>query len=259
METDMHLPSSQTHGDGKLDQLLAQRTALEMEAQVISEELQSLPCGIKGSLVDAEGFPLAGIDIYNVRTKRQRLACIQTDYKEVMSALESEVMRLHQEKAAELPPKPPGRTTERPENERRSTNEYHLEELPTLEGRNAGDSSLQQDIAEQVFAAPCPANGWATLKPFALIDEVFSGSPACDAGIQVGDKLIKFGSADHTNNRGLMALVDVVSSSVGLPVELVIERSGEAGSSRRLEVTLTPHQWQGRGLVGCHFQPIQSL
>ncbi|CAM9804253.1 unnamed protein product [Heterosigma akashiwo] len=225
----MHLPSSQTHGDGKLDQLLAQRTALEMEAQVISEELQSLPCGIKGSLVDAEGFPLAGIDIYNVRTKRQRLACIQTDYKEVMSALESEVMRLHQEKAAELPPKPPGRTTERPENERR------------------------------IFAAPCPANGWATLKPFALIDEVFSGSPACDAGIQVGDKLIKFGSADHTNNRGLMALVDVVSSSVGLPVELVIERSGEAGSSRRLEVTLTPHQWQGRGLVGCHFQPIQSL
>lgn len=58
--------------------LQAQRDALEMEASAIASELKSpgangeAPVGVKGPLVDSDGFPLAGFDLFNVREKRHR-------------------------------------------------------------------------------------------------------------------------------------------------------------------------------------------
>lgn len=58
--------------------LQAQRDALEIEAAAIASELKSPgangepPVGVKGSLVDSDGFPLAGFDLINVREKRHR-------------------------------------------------------------------------------------------------------------------------------------------------------------------------------------------
>ncbi len=64
----------------KKDLLLleAQRDALELEADAIASELNSPgangepPVGVKGPLVDSDGYPLAGVDLLNVRTKRHR-------------------------------------------------------------------------------------------------------------------------------------------------------------------------------------------
>lgn len=58
--------------------LQAQRDALEMEAAAIASELKSpgangeAPVGVKGSLVDSDGFPLAGFNLFHVREKRHR-------------------------------------------------------------------------------------------------------------------------------------------------------------------------------------------
>lgn len=58
--------------------LQAQRDALEIEASAIASELKlpgangEPPAGVKGSLVDSDGFPLAGFDLFNVREKRHR-------------------------------------------------------------------------------------------------------------------------------------------------------------------------------------------
>lgn len=58
--------------------LEAQRDALELEADAIASELKSpgangeAPVGSKGPLVDSDGFPLAGFDLFNVREKRHR-------------------------------------------------------------------------------------------------------------------------------------------------------------------------------------------
>ena len=58
--------------------LQARRDALELEANSIASELNSPgvngepPVGVKGSLVDSDGFPLAGFDLFNVREKRRR-------------------------------------------------------------------------------------------------------------------------------------------------------------------------------------------
>ncbi|CAN0473219.1 unnamed protein product, partial [Ectocarpus sp. 8 AP-2014] len=49
--------------------LQAQRDALELEADAIASELKSpgangeAPVGVKGALVDSDGFPLAGFDL----------------------------------------------------------------------------------------------------------------------------------------------------------------------------------------------------
>lgn len=62
----------------ELMMLQAQRDALETEASAIAGELNSPgpdgepPVGVKGRLVDSDGFPLAGFDLFNVREKRHR-------------------------------------------------------------------------------------------------------------------------------------------------------------------------------------------
>jgi Nas2 N_terminal domain len=89
-----------------LNLLMAQRDALETEAFAINEDLTSPgpngepAAGLKDSLVDAEGFPRADIDVYAVRNKRHRLSVINTDHKAVMKQIEAELRNLHSQ---ELP------------------------------------------------------------------------------------------------------------------------------------------------------------
>lgn len=40
-------------------------------------------------LVDAEGFPINSIDIYQVRHARNRIICLQNDHKAIMQQIES--------------------------------------------------------------------------------------------------------------------------------------------------------------------------
>ena len=52
---------------------------------------------MKGALVDREGFPRADIDIYAVRTARQKVLCLQNDHKALMKLLEKKLHQLHAE------------------------------------------------------------------------------------------------------------------------------------------------------------------
>lgn len=74
----------------RYEQLTAQKELLEVEAEAITEELTTgeNPPGLKGNLVDSEGFPRADVDIYNIRNKRNRLAIINSDFKVIMKEIE---------------------------------------------------------------------------------------------------------------------------------------------------------------------------
>ena len=50
----------------QLKELERQRQALEDEAAAIVSELDGLGVGLKDSLVDAEGYPRADLDLYRV-------------------------------------------------------------------------------------------------------------------------------------------------------------------------------------------------
>ena len=85
----------------RLRQLNAQREALEIESMAISSELNSPgingepSAGVKSPLVDAEGYPRSDIDIMNVRSKRNRLAIINTDHMALMKDIEKELANYH--------------------------------------------------------------------------------------------------------------------------------------------------------------------
>lgn len=195
------------------NRLLAQKEALEIEAEAITSELTSNglngqpPAGVKGPLTDSEGFPRADIDIYNVKSKRQRLSVINTDHRSVMKAIE------------ELLPK--------------------LYELNALTVTSAPACESKQTILSVKL-------------PIARINEILAGSPAFEAGLLDGDYLIQFGRLVYSPDRDVFnEIPKVVGASTGTSIPIIVKRN-----SVEVSLTLTPKQWHGRGLLGCHLLPI---
>ena len=91
------------------------------------------------------------------------------------------------------------------------------------------------------------------LKPFYLVDKIFSGSPAQDAGLKSGDLVIQFGSMVN-ENKSPQLLQEIVKSSINKPIPVTVKRNPEG----ILGLSLTPKKWSGRGLLGCHLSPYQG-
>jgi 26S proteasome non-ATPase regulatory subunit 9 len=169
-----------------LNQLIAQRDALEIEADAIASELRSPgpngepATGIKTPLVDVEGYPRGDIDIYNARLKRNRLGAINYDHKILMKRIEEELHKSHAELAIAIPSTVP------------------------------------------VTLPPVVAS--TSLIVMAKIDEILDDSPAKLAGLQNGDFLLKFGTVDSSVPDFLNAIPNVVRSSINSEIQLIIKR-----------------------------------
>lgn len=73
----------------EFDRLSAQKLEIENELEELNKILESEGgVGMKGSLVDAEDFPRADIDIYKVRQTRQRINVLQNDYVKIIDQIE---------------------------------------------------------------------------------------------------------------------------------------------------------------------------
>lgn len=205
----------------KLDE---EKAKLEAEIQSIQEYLteDGMP-GISGSLLDNEGFPRADIDVYAIRKARNRLACAQTDHVAVMKRIEQVIATIHAGSCVSVPrPVPkPWRTD--------------------VENDGGGTAPM---VVELLAA------------PFALIDEVSEGSPAKEAGLAVGDEICQFGDirrdASTDVNACFAAIAQLVPKSMGTPIQVAVLRGAPP---ERVELQLTPRQWAGRGLLGCHLAP----
>ncbi|KAJ0067743.1 hypothetical protein NL108_010059, partial [Boleophthalmus pectinirostris] len=51
--------------------------------------------GVEGPLVDAEGYPRADVNLYQIRTARHQIACLQNDHKALMAEIEEALHKLH--------------------------------------------------------------------------------------------------------------------------------------------------------------------
>lgn len=204
------------------NRMVAQRDALELEADAIASELNSpgpnneLPAGIKTPLIDKEGFPRGDIDLFNVKAKRQRLAVINTDHKVLMSEIERVLHMIH----CELPGVDEMRATLRA-------------------------AAVQADKVQEFNA---------TTKAFAIIDEILDTSPAKEAGFINGDELLAFGRVTAQTSDALNAVPSVVRDSVNKRIPVMIRRGGMI-----ISVAITPKTWGGRGLLGCHLTPITQM
>lgn len=96
------------------------------------------------------------------------------------------------------------------------------------------------------------ANGNVEItRAFGVIDEISEGSPAAEGGLQLHDKVLKFGNVTRETSDVLQEIARLLVSSEGREIEVLVHRNDQ---SVRLQVI--PKRWEGRGLLGCHLQPI---
>ncbi|KAJ3051971.1 26S proteasome non-ATPase regulatory subunit 9 [Rhizophlyctis rosea] len=81
--------------------------------------------------------------------------------------------------------------------------------------------------------------------PFAAINGVAPDSPANEAGLERGDKVVRFGHVDVTNHQGLKALSDLVAVSENKIIRVLVLRDNTPKT-----LFVTPHKWSGRGMLG---------
>ncbi|ORX77968.1 hypothetical protein BCR32DRAFT_328713 [Anaeromyces robustus] len=88
-------------------------------------------------------------------------------------------------------------------------------------------------------------------RPFAIVNSVAENSPASEAGLLEKDKIVTFGSINETNHENLKALAKTVMDNKNKPINITVLRK----ENTLVNLVLTPKEWSGRGLLGCHILP----
>lgn len=189
--------------------LVKKKDDIEEQIKAYYDVLEDQGVGVEGPLVDEEGFPRDDVNVYQIRTARHSISCLQNDHKAIMVEIEEALHKLHAREKAKR------------------------------EGDKAG--ALEEPMEQQVTLPP----------PFARVDAVTQGSPACRAGLRVGDEVIEFGSVTTENFQNLQNIASVVQRSEGKPLRVAVIRDGQ-----KAQMSLTPQRWSGRGLLGCNIVPI---
>eukprot|EP00546_Thalassionema_frauenfeldii_P003586 CAMPEP_0178935122 /NCGR_PEP_ID=MMETSP0786-20121207/24323_1 /TAXON_ID=186022 /ORGANISM="Thalassionema frauenfeldii, Strain CCMP 1798" /LENGTH=255 /DNA_ID=CAMNT_0020613141 /DNA_START=8 /DNA_END=775 /DNA_ORIENTATION=+ len=236
------------------------RQALEVEAEAIVLELQSEQhgrVGMEKPLVDAEGYPLADIDIYRIRSLRSRWNQIQTDHKQLMKQMESQFTNSKknnlltkttpQDEAKELQAR--RAVKPKPKFDAKTGKWVVMNWDGSVAGVENGDkrSFAHLEREEEVEAMDATAtNDNRAWIPFAKINYVAPNSPAANASMEEG---VRFGDIDFRNHNDLKAVGALVPklAESQRSVELQILRQ-----SSKLFLKLSPQTWNGRGLLGCH-------
>ena len=92
-------------------------------------------------------------------------------------------------------------------------------------------------------------------KPFAIINEILKDSPAESAGLLDGDKLVEFENLNLSNcSNPINKLPDIVQKNFNSQIKIKIIRANDPDTN--IELYVIPKVWGGRGLIGCHFTPI---
>ncbi|XP_069897496.1 26S proteasome non-ATPase regulatory subunit 9-like [Dipodomys merriami] len=147
--------------------------------------------GMDEPLVDCEGYPRADVDLYQVRTARHNIICLQNDHKAVMKQVEEALHQLH---ARDKEKQARDRAEARQEALSRGHSHSHSHSLP---------------------------------QAFAKVNSVSPGSPASTAGLQVDDEIVEFGSVNPQNFQSLHNISSVVQHSEGKPLNVTVIRRGE--------------------------------
>jgi len=195
--------------------MIEKRSGIEAEMNAIIDRL-CVPNGpgISGSLLDAEGFPRSDIDVAAVRSSRQRLAILRNDHKDITEKIDQNLQILLSGGHLRDSPMPPQRRT---------------------------DAATSEN--------PTPMDEDAIVRlPFAVVDEIFDGSPAASDGLQRGDQILKFGSVDGGENL-VSRLAREGQTNQGSAIPVIVMRRGV-----QVNLNVTPRPWSGRGLLGCHFR-----
>lgn len=216
--------------------MIEKRSGIEAEMNAIIARL-CVPNGpgISGNLLDAEGFPRSDIDVAVVRSNRHRLAILRNDHKDITEKIDQNLQILLSGGRLGDSPMPPQR--------RRDGESQHQ----ISSGLSSISPSLPDAATSENQSTPMDEDAIARL-PFALVNQIFDGSPAASDGLQLGDQILKFGSVDGGENL-VSRLAREGQTNQGSAIPVIVMRRGV-----QVHLNVTPRPWSGRGLLGCHFQ-----
>ncbi|ELW65510.1 26S proteasome non-ATPase regulatory subunit 9 [Tupaia chinensis] len=163
-----------------IQELMRRKEEIEAQIKANYDVLESQKgVGMSEPLVDCEGYPRADVDLYQVRTARHNVVCLQNDHKAVMKQVEEALHQLHARDK---------------EKQARDMAEAHEE-------------ARSRRLAHSETHSP--------LQAFAKVNSVSPSSPASIAGLQVDDEIVEFGSVNTQNFQSLHGLGSVVQHSEG--------------------------------------------
>ncbi|KAJ6656658.1 hypothetical protein lerEdw1_003545 [Lerista edwardsae] len=204
--------------------LLKKKDEIEAQIKAYYEVLEDQKgVGMNEPLVDVEGYPRDDVDIYQVRTARHNIICLQNDHKALMLQVEEALHQLHAW-----------------EKEKREKDEVEAQ----VEARSQSQASLRPFARVNTVTPASPASFSANECGFFF----FSAAK----GLQVDDEIVEFGSVNTHNFQSLQNIATVVQHSEGKPLSVTVLRGGV-----RLHLGLTPKRWTGKGLLGCNILPLQ--
>ncbi|KAG0201405.1 hypothetical protein BGX33_010340 [Mortierella sp. NVP41] len=200
----------------KAQALMKQKDELEADIRKQQDDLQSQKVGMNDQLVDSSGFPR-----------------LKNDLKALMLQIEEALHAVHAEALEEK---------QRLEAERRKEQEL------------SGPTPTGSSTATTAAAVTDEAALERALPPFARVNAVAPDSPAREAGLVQGDRIVTFGTVNANTPDTLPSLSAHVQSRENKPILVKVQR-GE--SSDLVSLILVPKQgWGGRGLLGCHIVPV---
>ncbi|XP_030716085.1 26S proteasome non-ATPase regulatory subunit 9 isoform X2 [Globicephala melas] len=174
-----------------IQELIRRKEEIEAQIKANYDVLESKGIGMNEPLVDCEGYPRADVDLYQVRTARHNIVCLQNDHKAVMKQVEEALHQLHARDK---------------EKQARDLAEAHRE-------------AMSHGLDQSQDLSPAQA--------FAIVNSISPGSPASIAGLQVDDKIVEFGSVNTQNFQSLQNIGTVVQHSEGKPLNVTVIRRGE--------------------------------
>ena len=143
------------------------------------------------SLLTFDGFPRSDIDVAQIRTTRARIIRLKNDHKALMAKLEIAVQE-----------------------------QFAAGKGADGASRNATDVASSQTAA--TVSATSSSGAPVIEPPFAKVNTVAAGSPAAQAGLQPGDKVIRFGTCNWTNHDRLSKVAQVVQQNENVSLNALL-------------------------------------
>eukprot|EP00894_Picocystis_sp_ML_P000547 jgi/Pico_ML_1/51064/g2165.t1 len=196
------------------DETKEQAKALVKRRDEVEEEMQEIlgrlnapgGAGTDQPLVDPDGFPRSDLDVIAARNDRHKLARLKSDYDALTDRIQAKLYDLH---ASEKQGKP------------------EVQSSGTFRG------------TPEAASAPAPP----TSGPFAIVEDVQSDSPAAEAGLKVGDRILEFGDVRKGGNGDETArLATVLRAAENQPLRILLLRTGQVQVAH-----VVPRQWAGPG------------
>ena len=180
-----------------ITRLYDEREAMEQEMAAISARLSrdgGAP-GMRGALVDDEGFPIPDVDLYAVRADRGRYATLRNDHDDITDAIERAMASLH---AVASATRGVGavdvNATMNPRAARVPSERVAARPADAMTDGESAAGGVAAFVAAPRDPRAEPPAGTAA---FAVVDEMHGGSPAASAGLRLHDRVIAFGGVER--------------------------------------------------------------